>query len=412
VRALKHILTLLVLLSCISFAQAVPGQLVSQRLLKSLSQQEMKAFFKEHKIPSVMLPTHRGLSVYEVIYKTLYADSTEVRASGLLYVPTGTAEAMPVLIYNHGTEICQERTFQGVGEQSICLAFATDGYIVLCPDYVGVGQGDRTQLYVHAPTEAGASVDMLIAVDSLLPQLGAARSKQLFISGYSQGGHAAMATHRLLQQQYADRYPVTASSPMSGPYDIESTVYNERNKRYDYPGYLMFLLKSYYECNGAYQKMQNALKEPYSAVIPSLMDGSYPMEVINSTLPDTAFRAVKDEFFLDFERNKESAFRKYLAENNVYDWKPEAPVELCYCKGDEQVTYQNSLTAYKTMRANGSTKVELWRAGTKFKHVNCALFAVIYTKMFFDGFVHGHSGSHGPLGKRLLLNIGKLAVRP
>src|SRR5262249_38610216 len=42
---------------------------------------------------------------------------------------------------------------------------------------------------------------------------------KLFITGYSQGGFVAMATHRALQ---AAGRPVTASAPMSGPYALEA----------------------------------------------------------------------------------------------------------------------------------------------------------------------------------------------
>ena len=42
-------------------------------------------------------------------------------------------------------------------------------------------------------------------------------SGKLFVTGYSQGGHVAMATHKLLQETGAT---ITASAPMSGPYAV------------------------------------------------------------------------------------------------------------------------------------------------------------------------------------------------
>jgi hypothetical protein len=75
------------------------------------------------------------------------------------------------------------------------------------------------------------------------------------------------------------------------------------------------------------------------------------------------------------------------------------------------VDFKNAITAYETMKANGSESVKLKRAGKKFKHVNCALFASVYTKMFFDAYVKG-GNKKGPAFKRLLLNIGKMAVKP
>jgi hypothetical protein len=281
------------------------GELIESRLIKDLSETEMKAFFKEQHIPKFFLAAREGIKVYEILYYTTHSDGALVRASGMLFVPQGAKRACPVMIYNHGTNTCRDMYFDGKDEQSICLGFATDGYVVIWPDYIGIGEGDRTQLYLNAPTEAGASVDMLIAVTGLLPSMPVTTSGQLFLTGYSQGGHASMATYKLLQDKYKDRFPVTAASPMSGPYDIESTVYDARFKPNDNPGYLMLLMASYYESRDSLPQMGSFLAYPYDSIIPPMMNGSWPIEVINSCLPDTCFRAVKPEFCIDFDKNKD-----------------------------------------------------------------------------------------------------------
>ena len=388
------------------------GDIIEYRMIRSFSADDMKQFFFEQHVPKFILAAKAGINVYEVLYNTTHADGKLVKASGILFLPQGTKRDAPIMIYNHGTNLCRDIYFDGKDEQAICLGFATDGYVVIWPDYIGMGEGERSQLYLNAPTEAGASVDMLIAVKDLLPKLSVKTSNLLFLTGYSQGGHASMATYKLLQEKYKDRFPVTAASPMSGPYDIESTVYDARAKPNDNPGYLMLLMASYYESRDSMAQMRELLVHPYDSMVPPLMTGEWPIEVVNSCLPDTCFKAVTKQFYTDFDQNPNSPFRKYLASNNVYDWKPESPTELCYCKGDEQVTYKNSVKAYETMKKNGSTSVELWHAGRKFKHVNCALFAVVYTKMFFDGFMDGHPRSHGPIFKRIVLAMGKLLVKP
>src|SRR6266404_6895443 len=56
----------------------------------------------------------------------------------------------------------------------------------------------------------------------LLPNTSAAATSdggKLFITGYSQGGYVAMATHKAMQ---AAQLPVTAAAPMSGPYALEA----------------------------------------------------------------------------------------------------------------------------------------------------------------------------------------------
>jgi hypothetical protein len=387
------------------------AQLIDYRLVRSFTADEVARWFKGEHIPKVVFAARYGLDVYEVHYYTTHADGRIVRVSGQLYLPQGDKKPSPLLIYNHGSQACRDRYFNGKDEDVICLAFATDGYVVICPDYIGLGEGEGAQMMLHAPTEAGATVDMLLAVGDLLPTLNVKLSKDLFLTGYSQGGHACMATYRLLQEKYKDRFPVTAAYPMSGPYDVEGTVYDARLLPNENPVYLIMLFASYYESHDSLQQLHQALVPPYDSTIPPLMNGEWPEEVINACLPDSCYKAVQPQLFKEFESDS-SPLRRYLRSNNVYDWKPESPTELCYCKHDEQVPYKNAITAYNTMKKNGSTSVHLWMAGRKFRHINCATFAVVYAKMFFDGFLNGHPMTHGPLGKRALLNIGKLFVKP
>ncbi len=393
-----------------SQASGQAAKLIDYRLIRSFSADEVKQWLKAEHIPKVIFAAREGLNVYEIHYYTRHADGRLVRASGQLYVPQGDKPS-PVLVYNHGSYACRDIYFNGKDEQVICLAFATDGYVVLCPDYIGMGEGEGNQIMLNAPTEAGATVDMLLVVSDLLPSLSVKTNKDLFLTGYSQGGHACLATYRLLQEKYKERFPITAASPMSGPYDIERTVYEARLLPNENPVYLMMLLASYYESKDSMMQMGRVLVPPYDTLIPPMMNGCWPEEVLNALLPDICMKTLKPEIFKEFE-DENSSFRKYLRANNIYDWKPESPTELCYCMHDEQVPYKNSITAYNAMKKNGSKNVELWMVGRKFRHINCATFAVVYTKMYFDGFLKGHPMSHGPLGKRALLNIGKLFVKP
>lgn len=412
---LRFVLFPLLLLNFISVKAELPqttGVLLKKELLKSFSYQELKDFFKANKIPAIFLGVKRGVNVYDVVYTSRFIDGSIIRASGLVFAPAQDKKNVPMLVYNQGTDLCRERVLNYRGEQSMCLAYATDGYLVLMPDYIGMGEGDKCHLYLNAQTEADATIDMMNAVVDSIEDFGVTGFKQLFLSGYSQGGHASLATHRELQEKYADKYKVTASSPMSGPYDVAYSVFEGRNKRYDFPGYMAYIIKGYYESIGRPNSMGEVFISPIDTILPDLLNGNYPMGEVDKILPDTAFKAVKREFYKEFVDNPEQPFRKYLEENNVYDWKPEAHVQLCYCDNDEQVTYLNTIRAYETMKKNGAEHLKLRRAGKKFKHVSCALFSIIYTKMFFDGFVIGKPGSSGPAFKRMLLNIGKMGVKP
>ena len=98
-----------------------------------------------------------------------------------------------------------------------------------------------------------------------------------------------------------------------------------------------------------------------------------------------------------------------MKENSVHDWKAESPVQLCYCEADEEVKYENAIVAHAKMKDNGTKHVTLRHVGKKFSHRQCADYACIYTKFFFDSFRKGSKkGRKGPVHKRFLLSLAKM----
>src|SRR5262249_54795215 len=65
-------------------------------------------------------------------------------------------------------------------------------------------------------------IDALSASQAAMVQLGATANGKLFITGYSQGGYVAMATHKALQASPPTGLTVVASAPMSGPYALQA----------------------------------------------------------------------------------------------------------------------------------------------------------------------------------------------
>lgn len=410
---MKRLIYTLLLILTIGFSldSTAQGALKSYRFVRTFSKEELAMKWKLNNIPRIIIKAKDSVDVYEILYNSHYPTGESVVASGLYFLPRSQKTDLPLLCYDHGSELRRARKVANTGEQTIAYIFASDGYAVAMPDYFGLGESEKDQIYMNANAEAVASVDMLLAVKELNPVLGYQLNDKLFVSGYSQGGHAAMATHKLLQEKYANEFPVTASSPMSGPYDLLTTVDEAKDKEYGTPSFLMLLVKSYYDVEKPGANFAEVLKFPYDSVIPPLLDGNYSLWDVDKHLPMVAYRALKEEFVNDYLTNPDNGFKKYLASNNVFDWKPEAPMQLCYCNSDESVNYRNSFTAYQTMAKNGSKDVFLRMAGKKFRHESCALFAVVYTKMFFDSYLHG-GNERGPLMKRMILDIGKMAVKP
>ena len=175
------------------------------------------------------------VAVYHLTYETVGGAGEPTTASAALMVPVGLDARCrgprPVVLYAHGTST--DRNFniadleiQKNGE-GIALAafFASQGDIVVAPNFTGY---DTSMLPYHpflvADAQSSDMIDALTAARSALPVSSAPLTTdggRLFITGYSQGGYVAMATHRAMQLA---GMPVTAAAPMSGPYALAAFV--------------------------------------------------------------------------------------------------------------------------------------------------------------------------------------------
>ncbi|MFM2056964.1 MAG: hypothetical protein RLY71_1349 [Pseudomonadota bacterium] len=162
-------------------------------------------------------------------YGTVGAQGEKVTATGAMYVPTGgtgCGGARPIVLYAHGTSV--EKSFNmallgstndAASEAAIVAAtYAAHGYIVVAPNYAGYEASSLAyHPFLNADQQSKDMMDALTAARAALPAIanGTSDSGRLFITGYSEGGFVALATHRAMQ---AAGMTVTASAGQSGPY--------------------------------------------------------------------------------------------------------------------------------------------------------------------------------------------------
>jgi len=406
-------LTLLAILFTFTLKAAENSVLVSYELAFSKTKSELLEIWKKNGVPTIVAPVNYGVNAYEIIYNTTYHDGSTIKASGVYFVPMEKTQDLPKVVYFHGTQIKKDRSIKISGEMAICTGLATDGYGALYVDYMGIGKGDGFHIYQHAETQAVAGVDMLRAVEELNKELGVELNDMLFTSGYSQGGHGAISFHKYIEEHPHLGYTITASSPMSGAYDLTGAQAKAMFEPYSHPGYLPYLLSGYNEVYNIYPDIAVALKSPYDETVLPLLDGKHSMGDINKAMPAIPSHFIRDEIVEDYKANDDHPLKKALRDNSFLDWKPEAPIQLCYCKGDEQVYYENSLNTAKSMKALGAERVVKRQAGRKFGHNTCALYAALYSKMWFDSFAKKGKakGRKGPIFKRMLVSTSKIKVR-
>lgn len=385
------------------------GEPVSFEKVFSLSKEDVEAHWQKSKIPTLLARISNGIDVMEMVYTSQLPDGTPVLASGLLFIPRGYTKRKPaMMVYHHGTDLQRERKINLKGEQTICMVYAADGYLVLMPDYFGLGKGPGMHPYQHAETEAQSSIDMIRAVRKSKDKINLETDERIFITGYSQGGHAAMSTHKFISERHKDEIKVWASSPMSGAYDMTGVQSEVMYKAYSHPGYLPYLVFGYNPIYHFFDNPSDIFAAPYDQTLPPLFDGKHSMDEVNKAMPPVPKDVFKPEALQAFENDPNFPFRKALEENNVFNWAPNEPVMLCYCEADEQVYYKNSIVAHKAMKENGSKNVRLRNSGKKFNHGQCAVYASVYTKYWFDSFRKGSKkGRKGDPFKLFILEVAK-----
>lgn len=383
--------------------------LVSYELKYSYTKDSLDRFWKTHHIPQIVDKVRNAVDMYEVTYKGLWLDSSFIIAKGVMYVPKTETPAAE-MVYCHGTRISIAQSC-GIDdlEQVVTMMHAVDNYVALFPYYYGLGGGEKQHVYQDSWTEAMSVIYMIKACREIYPKIGRSTSGQLFLTGYSQGGHAAMATHKMLESGAFPEVKLTASSPMSGAYDMTGAQAKTMFRKYDQPHYLPYLLISYqYAYHLLPGNVYDVFKEPYKDELekafkqPRSVDYGY----VNSILPKIPGDMVVDSLLARFKSDSTFPFTRKLQENCLVKWVPKAPMQLCACYGDNEVMYQNTEVAYDYMHQR-TDQVHKRVFGKHLSHNPCAPFAILYTKYFFDKIRAGKKHPEkAPAGKALILKMG------
>ncbi len=247
-----------------------------------------------------------GIDVQYIKYGTTGGNGEKTDASGALMVPTGgdnCTKARPIVLYAHGTTITKSYNLANLTdktnaayEQAALLAavFAAQGYIVVAPNYAGYDSSSLSyHPYLNADQQSKEMIDILAAAKTALPTLmnPATYSAKLFIAGYSEGGHVAMATQRAME---AAGTTVTAAAPMSGPYAMSS--YTDAifagNVALGATVFTPLLFASYEKSYPSLNITPSDIFEPtYATGIDTLLPGAYDFTsvLLSGKLPATAF---------------------------------------------------------------------------------------------------------------------------
>ena len=139
-------------------------------------------------------------------YKMLGINNNETQATALLFTPKGTrpAKGWPIVAWAHGTTGVADQCAPSKNQlnndiTNMITGLLKAGYIVVAPDYEGLGEPSGTELhpFLNLKSEAYSITDAVVAAKDYL---GSDASNQWMAVGHSQGGQAALGA-----AQYAVR---------------------------------------------------------------------------------------------------------------------------------------------------------------------------------------------------------------
>ncbi len=339
----------------------------------------------------VSLTPQFPVDLYKVQYETIDPLGARTVASGAIALPRGASAALPLLSYQHGTLTHTNEAPSAMslfGELGIGAILASVGYAAVLPDYLGMGDSPGLHPYHHARSEATACVDALRAARALCASKGVLLNDQLFLCGYSQGGHATMALHRELERYHTNEFTITASAPMAGAYDLSGVTTDDMlsGRSQPNPYYFAYLLAAYQSVYHLAPTLSDLLQPPYNTTLPPLLNGNSSGSDINNAMPKNPANPLlilKPELLAGFRTNANHILRQALRDNDLYAWTPQRPMRLYHCGGDQDVIPSNSRVAQASFQSQGVavTLVDPLPTGG---HGDCTTPSLLLAKAWFD----------------------------
>ncbi len=384
---LHFLLLCLFCVQCLSAQQLVESTYLTTRSKESL-QDEFGLF------------SQFDVDLYKITYETpdIYGDLDT--ASGLFCLPSREDEllAFPHLIYQHGTVGSPDDVPSNLaGGYELALFWASVGYATSAADFLGLGEARGFHPYVHTRTEASAAIDLYFAVRDFITENGFFTNDQLFVTGYSQGGHAAAAVQQYIEAEAPNGISVTASAPMSGPYSIAGVMrdFILSETPYFFPAYAPYTLLSYNlefdlfdDPNEVFQPQIANWVSQFSTY--SIDLGTFNQNIITWLISNHGSSVTRymftDEILMEIESDPDHPINQALADNDLTSWAPQAPTRMYYCMADDQVPFMNSVVAETEMLALNAPDLEAIDVASDEDHGGCITPAVTAAYLFFGGY--------------------------
>jgi hypothetical protein len=253
-------------------------------------------------------------------------------------------------------------------EPAPAYTFASAGFAVSDPDYLGLGTGPGLQPYLDVPSETTATLDMLRAVRHYLTGHGVAARRDVLASGFSQGASAALGLGRALAHGADPYFRIGALAPISGVYDLPGVevpaivdgdlvtlnpdpVEGAKNAVL----YTALGLVAFNRVHPFFTSPSEIFQAPYASTIETLLDGNHTVQQLVDGTPAQLSELLTPRGFALMRHPAGGLATALAIDSSICNWTPQVPTRLYYATGDEQAVNANTFHCQAAFAAHGAT---------------------------------------------------------
>lgn len=350
---------LLLLVSCKKKIENLPtpGTLVGANEVTTISKLDCIQWVDSADISNLAV---YDVKLIEISYTTEYQGKS-IKTSGMLFFPVGK-DTIDFVTYCHGTIVPlklmgvndQIPTFYKGGKEdfaeirNIGLTWASAGYSVFMPDYIGYDlTKTKEHPYVYYPELFKSIRDGDLAIKQYFKTLSNFYDDSMFLAGWSQGGGASLSAQRYFEATMPSEFNIKASLNLSGPYNFKRFIKSvfdhkdQKNDKINIYSWALYSLNKFSELNR-----------------PNDRYWSYPVfdQVSAFNPPSTVPSEIFNNFFIkQIVEGKDVPMNTVLERNSMISgWKPQAKVFLYHGNADTYVPYFNSEDCYHGLLNEGA----------------------------------------------------------
>jgi hypothetical protein len=312
-----------------------------------------------------------GVHSYRLVYRTVDTRGRPITASGLMVLPDSGARQLSVVSFDHGTESYRgdapSKSPTGF-EPAPAYTFASAGFAVADPDYLGLGTGPGLQPYLDVPSETTASLDMLRAVRNYLTGHGVSARRDVLATGFSQGASAALGLGRALAHGADPYFRIGALAPISGVYDLPGaevpaildgdlvTLNPDPQLGAKYTVlYAAMGLVAFNRVHPFFTSPSEVFQAPYAGTIETLLDGGHTFQQLADGTPAQLSELLTPRGYALLRHPTGGLATALRIDSSTCNWTPRVPVRLYYATGDEQAVNANTFHCQAAFAAHGAT---------------------------------------------------------